>query len=121
MTRILRFSLVAFSLGCTIVFMPTSTLATADGPDFYCVKAVKPADVLNLRSQPTAKSEILFKIPHNACRIKNLGACVGKNGENIPESDAAPKGTPKPFWCHVSFNKISGWVAIQFLKEDIGE
>ncbi len=93
-------------------------LATADGPDRYCVKGVAKDDSLNIREKPKAKAKIIAKVSNGTCGIQNVGMCVGKNGEAISDSDAPTHNKTLPFWCKVKFKGITGWTALRFLTED---
>ena len=119
--RLSSTSVHAAVLALLIFGVDTVALGAADGPDFYCVKDVPKGDSLNLRAKPSAKAKVVTTIPRDACHIENLVVCVGQNGEAIPESDAPPKGTPRPYWCKVKYNGEAGWVAGQVRGRDAPE
>lgn len=94
--------------------------ATADGPDFYCVRDVKKNDVLNLREKPSAKSAVLVEIPPTACSIGRHPEQADSKGriKNFEIGDVSAPNVEWPTWCRVSFESVDGWVACRFLEED---
>lgn len=70
----------------------------AHGPDTYRVRGVADWDVLNMRSQPTARSSLVGSIAPHGSGIHCLGPCKGN-------------------WCRVSWRGMVGWVHMKFLGE----
>lgn len=113
--------LIAFSLSIILGSLASLAYAEADGPDFYAVTGVASDDVLNLRAEPSARSEKIGAIPHNARRLRSLG-CQGMptfaEWEKMTPQQRARSG--KNHWCRVEFRGTTGWVAGRYLREDSG-
>lgn len=99
-------------------WVPTA-FADADGPDFYAVTGVAADDALNLRTGPSATTEKIGEIPHDARGLRSLG-CQG-----MPSFAEWQAMTPderiesaKHHWCKVRYLGVEGWVAGRFLRED---
>lgn len=77
----------------------------AGGPDFWAVANLEPGDRLNLRSRPTAKSEIVARLPEGTV-LRNLGCRM--NGQTR--------------WCRVERpdGSVGGWAAGRYLVESGG-
>jgi uncharacterized protein YraI len=95
-------------------------LAEADGPDYYRVVNVAQNDVLNIRSQPTAKAPKIGEIPAGADCVRNLGCRGGltlHEFSTLSEAQKAERLRQNPRWCQVEYRGISGWVAGRYLAE----
>ena len=94
-------------------------LAEADGPDFYAVTGVAADDVLNIRAAPSARSEKLGEIPHDARGLENLG-CQGlpSFAEWQAMTGQQRQESRKDYWCRVKYEELEGWVAGRYLRED---
>jgi hypothetical protein len=94
-------------------------LAEADGPDFYAVTGVAADDVLNIRAEPSARSEKLGEIPHDARGLENLG-CLGLPSfvEWQAMTGQQRQASRKDYWCRVKYQELAGWVAGRYLRED---
>ena len=93
-------------------------LAEADGPDYYAVTGVAADDVLNIRAAPSARSEKLGEIPHDASGLKNLG-CRGlpSFAEWQAMTEQQRQQSRKDYWCRVKYQELEGWVAGRYLRE----
>lgn len=116
MTRSVWAVLIVFGLA-----LPAAcTTATSDGgPDYYAVSGVAADSVLNIRAEPSAKSEKIGEIPHNARALRNLG-CTGvpSFAEWSKMSGTERRGAGKDRWCRVRYQGLVGWVAGRYLRED---
>lgn len=101
-----------------LLFSPLSASADASGPDYFRIVGVASNDVLNIRSQPTARSAIIGTIPPSGDGIENLG-CQG--GFSYAQWEAASpaerEAARKRVWCRINYRGVSGWVAGWFLAE----
>ena len=92
----------------------------ADGPDFWQVNGVASNDVLNIRSEASAKSEKVGEIPTDGQCIKNL-KCVGgltmEEFTNLSDAEKEKINKERPRWCYIEYKGIKGWVAGRFLRE----
>lgn len=70
----------------------------AHGPDTYRVRGVASTDWLNIRSRPTASSNVVGRIHAHGSGVHCLGPCKGR-------------------WCRVSWRGIVGWTNMKFLGE----
>ena len=66
-------------------------------PAGYRVVHVARDDNLNLRRSPSARSQILYRIPSNAADIRVVGQC-------------------RLSWCPIEFEGINGWVDGRYLE-----
>ncbi len=100
------------------LFFPASVGADASGPDFFRVVDVAWNDVLNIRSQPTARSVIIGAIPPNGNGIQNLGCQGGLSySQWQTASPAQREAARKRVWCQIYYRGTNGWVAGWFLSE----
>ena len=100
------------------LFSPVSVGADADGPDFFRVVDVASNDVLNIRTQPTARSAIIGIIPPNGNGIQNLGCQGGLSyAQWQSASPAEREAARKRVWCQIYYRGVKGWVAGWFLAE----
>ena len=90
-----------------------AALATADGPDFFDVRDVRPNDVLFLRERPTANSPKVGQVPHNGRMLRNEGCSAVRDGRILPDSDM----NTGPFWCRVRYGPVEGWANAKYLIE----
>jgi SH3-like domain-containing protein len=65
-------------------------------PPRYRVVGVRPDDMLNMRSAPTAKADIIGQIPPDAGGVRRSDICIGE-------------------WCQVAYAGRTGWVNRYFL------
>ncbi|MEZ5839985.1 MAG: hypothetical protein R3D02_06025 [Hyphomicrobiales bacterium] len=115
--------LKAIFLSTMIAIVPLPALAEADGPDAYRVTGVARNDVLNIRSGPSARFDIVGTIPHDGRGLRNLAECTPK-----PAIDTLATMSPKALkalrqrtWCRIAYGGVTGWVAARYLAEDSGE
>lgn len=108
--------LLPFLAACLL--LPAQAFATADGPDTWQVTGVAQDDVLNLRAGPSARTQILGRIPPNTDGLPNLG-CIGfltiDEWSNATEAERA--AARRKVWCLTGYDKRFGWVAHRFLRE----
>ena len=92
--------------------------ATADGPDFWEVVGVASNDVLNMRTEPKARSAKLGEIPHDGKGVANYG-CVGflSFAEFEKATPAEREAARKRIWCLVGYGDRIGWSAGRYLEE----
>jgi hypothetical protein len=92
---------------------------SADGPQYWAVTGVHANDALNMRMEPSAESETIVRIPHNARGLKNHGC---PNHVTFEQWKRMTKGqrdhAARSRWCQVEFQGRKGWVAGRFLRED---
>ena len=108
---------IAFALAATPLW------ATADGPEFWQVKGVRPDDVLNMRMGPGTEYMILDTLPHNARRIRAI-VCVPTLDDGdffaLTEAEQTQLNTLSR-WCYVQTEDLKdGWVNMRFMEEDAG-
>lgn len=113
------------SLATSFLAMVASVLlagparAEADGPDQWRVTGVRSNDMLHMHTEPSARSRITARIPHNARQIRNLGCSGGPTFQQWQRmSPAERERAARARWCKVSFAGKTGWVAGRFLAED---
>lgn len=73
-------------------------MALADWPGLYDVTGVAADDVLNIRSDARAQSDVIGQLAHNATRVEIID--TSENGR----------------WGRVAAGERSGWVAMRFLS-----
>ena len=88
--------------------------ATADGPDRFAVRDVRPDDTLALRAQPNPSARKITALPPNTRGIENLGCVDGKTGR--APADTGTAGSP--LWCKVRIGSLVGWASARYLRED---
>jgi uncharacterized protein YgiM (DUF1202 family) len=94
---------------------------TAEGPDFWAVTGVRSNDTLNMRMAPSADSEAIARIPHNARGLKNHGCPNDVTFEQWKRMTKAQRDlAARSRWCQVEYQGRKGWVASRFLREDAG-
>jgi hypothetical protein len=94
--------------------------AEADGPDYYRVVNVAENDMLNIRSQPTAKARKIGEIAPGADCVRNLGCQGGltlHEFTTLSEAQKAQRLRENPRWCKVEYRGVTGWVAGRYLAE----
>jgi len=108
-----------FSLAIALsLLFPVSVRAEASGPDFFRVIGVASNDVLNIRTQPTARSPIIGMIPPNGNGIQNMGCQGGLSyGQWQSATPAQREAARKRVWCQIYYRGVNGWVAGWFLAE----
>jgi hypothetical protein len=95
-----RYLMNVFKIVVPVLFVSSMVFATADGPDFLDVRGVEKDDELAIHLEPAESSRVTGKIPYNTTCLKNLGCTDNGN-----------------WWCKVAYQKMTGWVNGQFLKE----
>jgi len=111
---------------CTVLLLlvaacPSLGAQTADGPSFWAVTGVRSNDALNMRIAPSAESELLVRIPHNARGLKNHGCPNDVTFEQWKRMTKAQRDqAARSRWCQVEYQGRKGWVASRFLREDAG-
>lgn len=70
----------------------------AHGPDTYRVRGVADWDMLNIRSGPSSRRQIVGAIPPHGSGVHCLGPCSGN-------------------WCRISWRGIIGWTNMRYLGE----
>ena len=108
---------------CTLTLLLGTSLPTraqtADGPDFWAVTGVRSNDTLNMRMSPSADSEAIARIPHNARGLKNHGCPNDVTFEQWKRMTKAQRDlAARSRWCQVEYQGRKGWVASRFLRED---
>ena len=107
---------------CTLsLFVGAAALAQpqAEGPDFWAVTGVNPRDALNMRMEPSADSQTIARIPHNARGLKNHGCPNAVTFEQWKRMTKAQRDfAARARWCQVEYQGRKGWVAGRFLRED---
>ncbi len=111
-----------FSAVCAVIVAIASSVGTAhaaaDGPDFYRVTGVKPADTLRMHSAPSQRTRILARIPHDATGLKNLGCKGGLNFAAWSKATERQRtAAAAARWCRITFAGKTGWVAGRYLTE----
>jgi hypothetical protein len=109
-------SLPALLLAMLLAIGPAA--ADADGPDTWEVTGVRADDVLNMHTEPSARSRTIAGIPPDAKGLGNRG-CTGlptfQQWSRMSEAERARSARAR--WCKVEFDGKTGWVAGRFLKE----
>ncbi|WP_050929297.1 META domain-containing protein [Aestuariivita boseongensis] len=106
------------ALICAAIFFAPLVHATADGPDYLRVTGVASDDVLNMRTLPSVRGDIVGRIPAGADGVMSFG-CVGglSFGEwqnaTAEERAAAARRT----WCLVGHDRVIGWSSERYLSE----
>jgi hypothetical protein len=116
----IQFDKVICALGFALGTMHLSTsLATADGPDFYKVQGAPDGNSLPLRGTPDASTPLGF-IPVNAECVRNLGCQGGLSLQeftSLSDKEKAERLATNPRWCKVDYQGQTGWVQGQYLAE----
>lgn len=97
-----------------------SLFATADGPDCWDVTGVDSSDVLNIREEPTYKSDIVGTVPHDGVGLKNLettGGLTFQEFTTLSEEERDSLLRVRPRWQKVQYDSIVGWVNGKFVME----
>ena len=113
------FSCIAIAV---FFLFPAIVQAEADGPDHWQVHGVASDDVLNIRTEPTPKSDKIGEIPPDGQCVRNLGCQGGLTFQEFTSlSDEEKKAIIKsrPRWCKVEYEGTTGWVAGRHLREGI--
>ena len=110
---------------CTVLLLlgacAGASAQSADGPDFWAVTGVHANDALNMRIAPSADSEAILRIPHNARGLKNYGCPNDVTFEQWKRMTKAQRDfAARSRWCQVEYQGRKGWVAGRFLREDAG-
>jgi hypothetical protein len=96
-----------------------TAFAEADGPDFWRVTGVRPDDTLHVHIEPSARSRVVSRIPHDARGLAALGCTAYPTFAEWQRMTAAEKARgAKARWCKVRHGNVTGWVAGRFLAED---
>jgi hypothetical protein len=108
---------------CTLLLIlgmcPHVGAQSAEGPDFWAVTGVRANDALNMRMTPSAESETIVKIPHNARGLKNHGCPNNVTFEQWKRMTKVQRDqAAQARWCQVEYQGRKGWVAGRFLRED---
>jgi uncharacterized protein YraI len=96
MRRLARFGLVAM---LALLALPAGPSPAAVAAEQFRVVGVNRPDVLNIRSGPSARHDIVGTIPPGAGGIAGLGQCQGG-------------------WCLIRFGSIEGWVNARYIAPD---
>ncbi len=106
-----------------LMLAPTLAHAVADGPDAYRVVGVAADDVLNIRSGPSVRFDIVGTVPHDGRGLENLAECTPKLPVDtlVEMSSKDLKALRQRTWCRIGYRGVTGWVAARFLAEDGGE
>jgi len=113
-TKPILFAMIILALG------PGPAAAEADGPDFYRVTGIRPADVLNIRAAPKADAAKLGTIPPGGTCLRNLGCQGGLSFQEfstLSKVEQAKRLKQHPRWCRVEYQGVTGWVAGRYLAE----
>lgn len=110
-------ALAAFYATLFAVLMSASGLAwaTADGPDHYVVRGVKPGDAAAMRAQPRPDGRLILWVPADAQCLRNLGCRGGATREQLQTPATADKVRPR--WCRVEYQSTIGWIEGRYLAE----
>ncbi len=111
-------NLAAVLLSACVLCLPAQTMADASGPDYFRVVGVASNDVLNIRTEPTARSAKIGAIPPYGNGVQNLGCVGGQSYAQWEASTAAQReAARKRVWCQIYYRGVQGWVAGWFLAE----
>lgn len=76
--------------------IPAFSTTIVPVPPRYRVVGVRPDDMLNMRSAPTTKADVVGQIPPDAAGVRRSDICIGE-------------------WCQVTYAGKTGWVNRYFL------
>lgn len=112
-----RLRLVTLSAALFLLLNGASdAYAGADGT--FKVVGVKPDNVLNMRSGPSADYAVTGTIPANSEGLRNLGCQDGSSFERPSAAAEAEKRTIRfRRWCKVEYRGSAGWVAGWHLEQ----
>ncbi len=115
---LVRGSFVAAGLCLGATAFSAAAQAQEDGPEYFQVN-MKPGSTLNVRKDPSLKSEKIGSLPADADGIANLGCHVGMPYLEWRESTTAVrKVETRRKWCNIEYNGMVGWTAGKYLEED---
>lgn len=118
MENLMRIIILAVAMTLYASFVPSTSLAEADGPDFFRVTGVLASDVLNIREAANARTRKVGTIPPDTNGIRNLGCEKGLSFADWEKAtEAERKSAAKRRWCKVEYNGVVGWVSGRFLTE----
>ena len=103
-----------------LVLFSGSTLAEADGPDYYVVRDVASDDKLSIHVVPDPNAARLGEIPADGDCIRNLGCQGGLTFQEfatLSTTQQAQRLKENPRWCKIEYQGNVGWVAGRYLAE----
>lgn len=113
-TRLGVAALVALCLA-----VPIAVAEDGHGPDRWRVTGVGPDDVLNIRSGPGARHDIVGRIPPDGRGLVNRGCRGGMTFEEFQEATPEERERARfRRWCRIEWEGIRGWVNGGYLRED---
>jgi uncharacterized protein YraI len=116
--RIVRGALVSLGLVMAATTYSSTVLAQENGPEYFQVK-MKPGSTLNVRKDPSLKSQKIGSLQAGTAGISNLGCHVGMPYLEWRNSTTAiRKVETRRKWCNIEYNGMVGWTAGKYLAED---
>jgi len=107
---------IGLCLGAPLLSTPVQ--AEEADPDYFQVN-MKPGGSLNVRKDPSLKSEKVGTLKAGTEQIANLGCHVGMPYLEWRESTTAVrKVETRRKWCNIEYNGMVGWTAGKYLEED---
>ena len=94
---------------------PIAAMATADGPDYYAIKAQQQAP---MHQQGNLTSPVLMMVTASHGGLKNLGCHGQLSFSEWQKLDKTARAAAKQkVWCNVALQQQTGWVQQHYLRE----